>query len=137
MLGDTPYDIEAAANTDVITVALRCGGWDDESLRGATAIYDNPRRPHRTPRRIAVRYMTAPANSDVSLRDNLRPSVIGSRLSSRARRSRRADDLHGVPRGGSPTLFAAFLARLMWRFGSTPHDAASRDQRGRGNQTGK
>jgi HAD superfamily hydrolase (TIGR01509 family) len=42
MLGDTPYDIEAAARAGVETVALRCGGWGDEQLREALAIYDDP-----------------------------------------------------------------------------------------------
>jgi phosphoglycolate phosphatase-like HAD superfamily hydrolase len=43
MIGDTPYDIEAAARARVHTVALRCGGWwTDEELRGAVAIYDDP-----------------------------------------------------------------------------------------------
>ena len=43
MLGDTPYDIEAAAKAKVKTIALRCGGWwDDEALSGAIAIYDDP-----------------------------------------------------------------------------------------------
>jgi HAD superfamily hydrolase (TIGR01509 family) len=42
MLGDTPYDVEAASNAGVVSVALRCGGWDDESLSGARAIYDDP-----------------------------------------------------------------------------------------------
>jgi len=43
MLGDTPYDIEAATRARVRIVALRCGGWwSDESLRGAAAIYDDP-----------------------------------------------------------------------------------------------
>lgn len=42
MLGDTPYDIEAAGRAHVQTVALRCGGWTDEALSGAVAIYDNP-----------------------------------------------------------------------------------------------
>jgi len=33
MLGDTPYDIEAAARAGVPTIALCCGGWwDDASL---------------------------------------------------------------------------------------------------------
>jgi HAD superfamily hydrolase (TIGR01509 family) len=41
MLGDTPYDIEAAARQGVQSVALRSGGWDDESLAGASAIYDD------------------------------------------------------------------------------------------------
>jgi phosphoglycolate phosphatase-like HAD superfamily hydrolase len=42
MLGDTPYDVEAARRSSVGAVALRCGGWGDEDLRGALAIYDNP-----------------------------------------------------------------------------------------------
>ncbi len=42
MLGDTPYDIEAAARAGVATVALRCGGWRDQDLKGALAIFDNP-----------------------------------------------------------------------------------------------
>ena len=43
MLGDTPYDIEAATRARVRIVALRCGGWwSDESLSGADAIYDDP-----------------------------------------------------------------------------------------------
>jgi HAD superfamily hydrolase (TIGR01509 family) len=44
MLGDTPYDVEAAAKANVITVALRCGGWSDEALSRARAIYDDPRQ---------------------------------------------------------------------------------------------
>jgi HAD superfamily hydrolase (TIGR01509 family) len=43
MLGDTPYDIEAASKANVISVAVRCGGWNDASLKGARAIYDDPR----------------------------------------------------------------------------------------------
>jgi HAD superfamily hydrolase (TIGR01509 family) len=42
MIGDTPYDIEAARRAGVDTIALRCGGWGDEDLRGAVAIYDGP-----------------------------------------------------------------------------------------------
>lgn len=43
MLGDTPYDIEAARRAGVDTIALRCGGWwDDQALDGAVAIYDSP-----------------------------------------------------------------------------------------------
>ena len=42
MLGDTPYDIEAAAKAGVKTVAFRCGGWKDDGLKGAIAIYDGP-----------------------------------------------------------------------------------------------
>ncbi len=43
MLGDTPYDIEAAAKAGLRTIALRCGGWwDDDALADAIAIYDDP-----------------------------------------------------------------------------------------------
>jgi HAD superfamily hydrolase (TIGR01509 family) len=43
MVGDTPYDIEAAAHAGVGCIALRCGGWwRDEDLSGAVAIYDGP-----------------------------------------------------------------------------------------------
>jgi HAD superfamily hydrolase (TIGR01509 family) len=43
MVGDTPYDIEAAARCGVASIALRCGGWwDDTALCGAAAIYDHP-----------------------------------------------------------------------------------------------
>ena len=42
MIGDTPYDIEAAARAGVATIAFRCGGWEDERLRDAVAIYDGP-----------------------------------------------------------------------------------------------
>jgi len=42
MIGDTPYDIEAAARAGVRTIAVRCGGWNDEALHGAVAIYDGP-----------------------------------------------------------------------------------------------
>jgi len=40
-LGDTPYDIEAARKAGVRTVAVRSGGWDDEGLIGAVAVYDD------------------------------------------------------------------------------------------------
>lgn len=43
MLGDTPYDIEAAARLGVGTVALRSGGWDDVALDRALAIYTDAR----------------------------------------------------------------------------------------------
>lgn len=42
MLGDTPYDVEAATKARVAVIALRCGGWHDADLRGALAIYDDP-----------------------------------------------------------------------------------------------
>ena len=43
MLGDTPYDVEAAARARVPAIALRCGGWwDDAAFAQAAAIYDDP-----------------------------------------------------------------------------------------------
>ena len=43
MIGDTPYDIEAAQRAGVGMIALRCGGWwEDRALAGALAIYDDP-----------------------------------------------------------------------------------------------
>ena len=43
MLGDTPYDVEAAARARVPAIALRCGGWwDDAALARAMALYDDP-----------------------------------------------------------------------------------------------
>lgn len=42
MLGDTPYDIAAAGRAGVGVIAFRCGGFRDEDLAGALAIYDGP-----------------------------------------------------------------------------------------------
>ena len=42
MLGDTPYDIQSASAAGVGAIALRCGGFDDDALAGAKAIYDDP-----------------------------------------------------------------------------------------------
>jgi HAD superfamily hydrolase (TIGR01509 family) len=42
LLGDTPYDIKAARQAGVNTIAVRCGGFSDEQLEGARAIYDDP-----------------------------------------------------------------------------------------------
>ncbi len=42
MLGDTPYDIESAGKAGVGVIAMRSGGFSDEQLSGAIAIYDDP-----------------------------------------------------------------------------------------------
>jgi HAD superfamily hydrolase (TIGR01509 family) len=42
MIGDTPYDVKAARAAGVRVIALRSGGWTDEDLRGAEAVYDDP-----------------------------------------------------------------------------------------------
>jgi HAD superfamily hydrolase (TIGR01509 family) len=42
MLGDTPYDVEAALRAGIRIIALRSGGWDDRALAGAVSIHDDP-----------------------------------------------------------------------------------------------
>lgn len=42
MVGDTPYDVEAAARAGVPVIAVLAGGWSRQELEGAAAIYDNP-----------------------------------------------------------------------------------------------
>jgi HAD superfamily hydrolase (TIGR01509 family) len=42
MIGDTPYDVEAALRAGIEIIALRCGGWMDPELNGAIAIYSDP-----------------------------------------------------------------------------------------------
>ena len=42
MVGDTPYDIEAAHRAGVQIIALLCGGRTDSDLQGAEAIYRDP-----------------------------------------------------------------------------------------------
>jgi len=43
MVGDTPYDIEAAAKAGVETVIVRCGGyWSEDDFKNALAVYDSP-----------------------------------------------------------------------------------------------
>jgi HAD superfamily hydrolase (TIGR01509 family) len=41
LIGDTPYDVEAAKRAGVPVIAVRCGGHDADLL-GAIAVYDNP-----------------------------------------------------------------------------------------------
>ena len=43
MVGDSPFDIEAAHQMGMGTIALRCGGWSDRDLEDAVAIYDTPK----------------------------------------------------------------------------------------------
>jgi len=42
MVGDTPYDVEAATRAGIRCIAFRSGDWKDDSLKGAVAIYDGP-----------------------------------------------------------------------------------------------
>ena len=41
MVGDTPYDVEAARRARVPIVAVRSGGWDRPDLDGAVGVYDH------------------------------------------------------------------------------------------------
>lgn len=41
VIGDTPYDIEAATEAGIRTVAVRSGGFRDDQLSGAIAIFDD------------------------------------------------------------------------------------------------
>jgi HAD superfamily hydrolase (TIGR01509 family) len=43
LVGDTPYDIEAAQRAGIPAIVLRCGGyWTDDRLVGAMGIFDHP-----------------------------------------------------------------------------------------------
>jgi HAD superfamily hydrolase (TIGR01549 family) len=42
MVGDTPYDVEAARKAGIRAIAFRCGGWSDPDLVGAADIFDGP-----------------------------------------------------------------------------------------------
>ena len=43
-IGDTPYDVQAAKKIDLPAIALLCGGFPEDELRGtgAIAIYRDP-----------------------------------------------------------------------------------------------
>jgi HAD superfamily hydrolase (TIGR01509 family) len=42
MVGDTPYDVEAALRAGIEIIGLRSGGWSDQELAGAVAVYADP-----------------------------------------------------------------------------------------------
>jgi HAD superfamily hydrolase (TIGR01509 family) len=42
MIGDTPYDVEAALRARVAIIGFRSGGWTDRDLEGSLAVYDGP-----------------------------------------------------------------------------------------------
>lgn len=43
LLGDTPYDLEAASAAGVGFIGLNSGGYDNKALMGALAVYADPR----------------------------------------------------------------------------------------------
>lgn len=60
LVGDTPHDVAVAERLGIEVVALRCSGWSSEALRGATAIYDDPRD-------LLSRYASSPFASATEL----------------------------------------------------------------------
>ena len=42
MLGDTPYDVQAAQKAGLQSIGVRCGGWAAPDLKGALAVYNDP-----------------------------------------------------------------------------------------------
>ena len=44
VVGDTPWDVKAAARTGLAAIGFRCGGFEDRDLEaaGAVALYDGP-----------------------------------------------------------------------------------------------
>ena len=42
LVGDTPYDVTAAGRAGVRVIGLRSGGWTDEELDGAIAVFEDP-----------------------------------------------------------------------------------------------
>ncbi len=42
MLGDTPYDVEAAQKAGIQSIGVRCGGWTAPDLKGTLAVYNDP-----------------------------------------------------------------------------------------------
>jgi HAD superfamily hydrolase (TIGR01549 family) len=42
MVGDTPYDAQAARRAGVAFIGVRSGGWDDMDLQPALGVYDGP-----------------------------------------------------------------------------------------------
>jgi HAD superfamily hydrolase (TIGR01509 family) len=82
MIGDTPFDIAAAARAGVSTIAFRSGGWKDADLDGAIAIYDHPQdllsRIDQSP--LALGVDDAMPTPPSSRRVRTRRPVAGSRL---------------------------------------------------------
>jgi HAD superfamily hydrolase (TIGR01549 family) len=55
VVGDTPYDAQAAAKADLHTIGLLCGGWNENDLRGAGCI-----AIYRDPAELLARYGESP-----------------------------------------------------------------------------
>src|SRR5258708_7102968 len=42
LIGDTPYDVQAAKHAGIDCIGFRSGGWQDRHLEGTVATYDGP-----------------------------------------------------------------------------------------------
>jgi HAD superfamily hydrolase (TIGR01509 family) len=42
MIGDTPYDVEAARRAGIRVIAVECGGWNADELAGAGEVWADP-----------------------------------------------------------------------------------------------
>jgi HAD superfamily hydrolase (TIGR01549 family) len=42
LIGDTPYDVQAASSAGIDCIGVRCGGWHTPDLLGAVAIFEDP-----------------------------------------------------------------------------------------------
>ncbi|SEO13089.1 haloacid dehalogenase superfamily, subfamily IA, variant 3 with third motif having DD or ED/haloacid dehalogenase superfamily, subfamily IA, variant 1 with third motif having Dx(3-4)D or Dx(3-4)E [Rhodospirillales bacterium URHD0017] len=58
VIGDTPYDAEAAAKAGLRTVGLLCGGWSEDELKGAGCV-----AVFRDPADLLARYPESPLAS--------------------------------------------------------------------------
>ena len=67
VLGDTPYDVAAGRQCGLEVVGLRCGGWSDAALAGATALYDDPRD-------LLDQFATSPFSNAASLEAVVTPA---------------------------------------------------------------
>jgi HAD superfamily hydrolase (TIGR01509 family) len=80
LIGDTPYDVEAATRAGVPVIAFRTGGWKDADLAGAVAIYDGPAelatRLDDSPLTRSLEELEPPSGPSLS-RPRLRRPAIG------------------------------------------------------------
>jgi HAD superfamily hydrolase (TIGR01509 family) len=104
MIGDSPYDVQAAGRAGVRVIALRCGGFPDRDLAGAMAIFDDVadllHSYERSPMAAAEPTATRAARDDERTRPVERPMDADRKLTTDHETIRRWT----VERGGLPAL---------------------------------
>ncbi len=60
MIGDTPYDVEAARAANIDVIGFTCGAWSAEALGGAVAIYAGPAD-------LVTRWSSSPLGRELTL----------------------------------------------------------------------